>query len=276
MSTWIKLWFVTVVPKYLNFAKFSKDLSPSFMLWFWPAFWWRDINIYFVSFMFTSITTSLLASITSSTDFAMFMLFPLDLHHQHTAEADVPPSIPLFSLRPIIILLRWVNHFCVCNRTSLPFGGLIFNYFHVPSFSTVSNLAYQLILLTNFHICYFWEPKQMLLSPPPPPPIWMWSLVHRRFLKRGLTVTHAVHFLPPLHSKHEGFLYSWLSLRDRFLCDTEWTSQINITETYQLWDPSEYLTPSRKKVATLTCNKCQKPTSFDATHCHVYFSRIHT
>jgi hypothetical protein len=46
LSSPIKFWFVTVFLKYLNCATFSKDLSPIFMLWFCPAFWWRDSNIY--------------------------------------------------------------------------------------------------------------------------------------------------------------------------------------------------------------------------------------
>jgi hypothetical protein len=33
ISFWIKFWFVTVVPKYLNCATFSKDLLPIFMSW---------------------------------------------------------------------------------------------------------------------------------------------------------------------------------------------------------------------------------------------------
>jgi hypothetical protein len=42
-----KFSFVTV-PKYLNCATFSKDLLAIFMLWFCPAFWWCDSNIYVV------------------------------------------------------------------------------------------------------------------------------------------------------------------------------------------------------------------------------------
>jgi hypothetical protein len=39
ISSWIKFWFVTVVPKYLNCATFSKHLLATFMSWFCPAFW---------------------------------------------------------------------------------------------------------------------------------------------------------------------------------------------------------------------------------------------
>jgi hypothetical protein len=59
--TWIQspnfllhqFWFVTVVPKYLNCATFSKDLLAIFMSWFCPAFWWQDSNIYLVFSAFT-------------------------------------------------------------------------------------------------------------------------------------------------------------------------------------------------------------------------------
>jgi hypothetical protein len=40
MSSWMKFWFVTVVPKYLNRSTFSKHLLSIFMSWFCPAFWW--------------------------------------------------------------------------------------------------------------------------------------------------------------------------------------------------------------------------------------------
>jgi hypothetical protein len=40
----MKLWFLTVVPKYLNCDTFSNWLSAIFMSWFWPVFRWRDSN----------------------------------------------------------------------------------------------------------------------------------------------------------------------------------------------------------------------------------------
>jgi hypothetical protein len=46
--------FVIVIPKYLNFATFSKDLLPVFTLRFCPAFCSQDVNIYLVSSPFTS------------------------------------------------------------------------------------------------------------------------------------------------------------------------------------------------------------------------------
>jgi hypothetical protein len=44
----------------------STDLLAIFMLWFCPAFWWWDINIYLVFSAFTSRPNSLLASIRVS------------------------------------------------------------------------------------------------------------------------------------------------------------------------------------------------------------------
>jgi hypothetical protein len=44
ISSWIIFWFVTVGPKYLNCAIFSKHLYISISR-FCPAFWWRDSNI---------------------------------------------------------------------------------------------------------------------------------------------------------------------------------------------------------------------------------------
>jgi hypothetical protein len=63
ISSWIRFWFVTVVPRYLNCATFSKHLFPVFMSWFCPAFWWRGTNIYLIFSVFTYMPTSLLASI---------------------------------------------------------------------------------------------------------------------------------------------------------------------------------------------------------------------
>jgi hypothetical protein len=40
--------YVSVVPRYLNFATYSKDLFAISMLRFCPTFWLRDINIYIV------------------------------------------------------------------------------------------------------------------------------------------------------------------------------------------------------------------------------------
>jgi hypothetical protein len=59
ISAWIIFWFVTVVPKYLNCATFSKDLLAIFMSWICLTSWWRDSNIYLVLSAFTSRPTYL-------------------------------------------------------------------------------------------------------------------------------------------------------------------------------------------------------------------------
>jgi hypothetical protein len=38
ISSWMSFWFVSVVPKYLNYATFSSD-SLVIILWFCPEFW---------------------------------------------------------------------------------------------------------------------------------------------------------------------------------------------------------------------------------------------
>jgi hypothetical protein len=65
-SSWIKFWFDTDVPKYLNCARFSNHLLAVFISWFCPTFWWQDSNMYLVFFVFTFRSTSFLASITDS------------------------------------------------------------------------------------------------------------------------------------------------------------------------------------------------------------------
>jgi len=62
ISAWIRLWFVTVIPKYLNSDTFSKDLLAIIKLHFYCAFWWWDTLIYLVFSVFTSRRTSVLAS----------------------------------------------------------------------------------------------------------------------------------------------------------------------------------------------------------------------
>jgi hypothetical protein len=46
ISSWIKFWFVTVVPKYLNYATLSNHLLTIFMSWFCSAVWWQDSNMH--------------------------------------------------------------------------------------------------------------------------------------------------------------------------------------------------------------------------------------
>jgi hypothetical protein len=50
----MSLWFVSVVPKYLNFAPFTNGSLAILIFWFCPEFWWRDVIIYFVFSAFIS------------------------------------------------------------------------------------------------------------------------------------------------------------------------------------------------------------------------------
>jgi hypothetical protein len=43
-SWWKQIRCVTIIPKYFNFAIFSKDLLAILKLRFYPASWWRDIK----------------------------------------------------------------------------------------------------------------------------------------------------------------------------------------------------------------------------------------
>jgi hypothetical protein len=47
ISLWKKFWFVTINPKYFNFATFLKDLLAVFIfiLWLCSAIWQQDMNI---------------------------------------------------------------------------------------------------------------------------------------------------------------------------------------------------------------------------------------
>jgi hypothetical protein len=47
ISSWMSFWFVSVVPKYLNFATFSNDSLAILIFWFCHEFGWRDLIIYF-------------------------------------------------------------------------------------------------------------------------------------------------------------------------------------------------------------------------------------
>jgi len=59
MSSWMQFWFVAVVPKYLNFVTFMKDSLARVNLWFFPSFWWWDIQINLIFSAFTSRSASL-------------------------------------------------------------------------------------------------------------------------------------------------------------------------------------------------------------------------
>jgi hypothetical protein len=80
LISWIKFWFVTVIPKYTNCDMFPTDLFAIFMSRFWPAFWWQENNIYLVFSASISGPTSLPSIIKASV-------------FQHKPEADVPHSI---------------------------------------------------------------------------------------------------------------------------------------------------------------------------------------
>jgi hypothetical protein len=95
----IKIWFVTVVPNYLNCATFSKDLLAIFMLCFWPTFWWRDMNTYLVFFVFPSRPTRLPTSITALVFFfkagcLLLHFLPIGLH-QRRPDSDLSHWVPV-------------------------------------------------------------------------------------------------------------------------------------------------------------------------------------
>jgi hypothetical protein len=80
ISSCMQFWFVSVVPRYLNFATLSKDLFAIFMLCLCPAFWHLDINIYLVFSEFTSKPTSLLASNRASVFFCVVSVFSQNIN----------------------------------------------------------------------------------------------------------------------------------------------------------------------------------------------------
>jgi hypothetical protein len=46
VCSWTQFLYVTIVPKYLNFVTFSKDLLSIIKLLFYPAYYWWDIPEY--------------------------------------------------------------------------------------------------------------------------------------------------------------------------------------------------------------------------------------
>jgi hypothetical protein len=62
-------YLVAVVPKYLNYSTFSKDLLVIFMLWIFLVFWWQYINLYLFFPALTPRPTSLPASVNSLCSF---------------------------------------------------------------------------------------------------------------------------------------------------------------------------------------------------------------
>jgi hypothetical protein len=61
ISCWKQSWFVTVIFKYFNFAKFSKGILSAIKLWLCSAFCWRDLIVYLVFsvYFYTDLRTSL-------------------------------------------------------------------------------------------------------------------------------------------------------------------------------------------------------------------------
>jgi hypothetical protein len=59
ISSWMKFWLVTFIPKELNLATFSYYLLAISELWFCPTFWWRGASIFLVLCVFASGPTSL-------------------------------------------------------------------------------------------------------------------------------------------------------------------------------------------------------------------------
>jgi len=70
ISSWIQ--FLCVVPKYVNYTTFSKNLLAMSELWFFTAFWWRDITMFLVF----CVLTSRQASYRASVFFFMVFFFP--------------------------------------------------------------------------------------------------------------------------------------------------------------------------------------------------------
>jgi len=91
----MQIWFVTVIPKHLNFATFSKDLLAISKLLFCPAVWWQDITIYLVF----SVHTLDQPSFQPVTELLCFYLwcscfFP-SIVTQHRPGADVSHSVSI-------------------------------------------------------------------------------------------------------------------------------------------------------------------------------------
>lgn len=77
ISSCIQFWYVTVIPKYLNFAMFSNDLLAFFMFWFCPAFCSLGINVCLVLSVFTSKPNSLPATDNFCFSCSMFIFHNL-------------------------------------------------------------------------------------------------------------------------------------------------------------------------------------------------------
>ena len=75
ISSWMEYWFVRVVTKYLNGCTLTKDILSVFILWFCPAFWYRDVTMCLVLSAFTSRPVSLLATTKASVFFFICVCF---------------------------------------------------------------------------------------------------------------------------------------------------------------------------------------------------------
>ena len=73
-----QFWYVTFIPKYLNFATFSNDLLVIFMFWFCPAFCSLGINVRLVLSAFTSRPNSLPATDNLCSSNSMFIFHNLE------------------------------------------------------------------------------------------------------------------------------------------------------------------------------------------------------
>jgi len=58
----MEYWFVKVVAKYMNCSTLSKELLPTVIMLFCPAFWCRGMTMYVLFSAFTSRPISLLAT----------------------------------------------------------------------------------------------------------------------------------------------------------------------------------------------------------------------
>ena len=111
ISSWMEVWFIGVVPKYLNYSSLSKHFSSVFILWFCHAFWSWDMTMYLVLSAFISrleyITTKNIQSPSWHYNRVRLYLHPVyeyngpcvfseQLHQDVQVQcADVPATEPL-------------------------------------------------------------------------------------------------------------------------------------------------------------------------------------
>jgi len=95
-------WFVNVVPKYFNFATFWKDLLDTIKFWIFPAFRWRNINIYFV---FSPFSFYLYFSLWSLY-FTQYISLSLPFCCEFTGVSSTPSAV---TLCPKIVPISFTN-----------------------------------------------------------------------------------------------------------------------------------------------------------------------